>query len=84
MSTNTDEQHNEVPSESDVSLQESSILDNKSIDDDDSDSPSPERPTSLFLRPKYDDTISVDDSLENERYFWYCQLELNYFKRFNL
>ena len=66
MSTTTEEKHKDVPSEGDVSLQNESIPDKKSIDDD-SDSPPPERPTKLFVRSKYD-TISVDESLGNERY----------------
>ncbi|CAB3989317.1 Hypothetical predicted protein [Paramuricea clavata] len=64
MSTTTEEQQNEMPSESDISLRNGSISNNKSIDDD-SDSPPPERPTNLFVRSKYD-TISVDESLQNE------------------
>ena len=66
MSTTTEEKHKEVQSESDVSLRNESIPDKKSIDDD-SDSPPPERPTKLFVRSKYD-TISVNESLGNERY----------------
>jgi hypothetical protein len=65
MSTTTEEQQNEMPSESDISLRNGSISNNKSIDDD-SDSPPPERPTNLFVRSKYD-TISVDESLQNKR-----------------
>ncbi len=66
MSITTEEKHDEMPSERDVSLQNGSLPDNKSIDDD-SDSPPLERPTRLSVGSKYD-RISVDESLESERY----------------
>ena len=66
MSITTEEKHDEMPFERDVSLQNGALPDNKSIDDD-SDSPPLERPTSLSVGSKYD-RISVDESLESERY----------------
>ena len=67
MSATTEEKHDEMPSDRDMAVQNGSIPDNKSIDDD-SDSSPPERPTSLSIGSMYN-TISVDESLENERYF---------------
>jgi hypothetical protein len=67
MSATTEEKHDEIPPEREALLQNGSLPDSKSIDDD-SDSSPPERPTSLSLGSMYS-TISVDESLENERYF---------------
>ena len=67
MSATSKEKHDEMPSDRDMAAQNVSMPGSKSVDDD-SDSSPPERPTSLSIGSTYN-TISVDESLENERYF---------------
>ena len=70
MSTVAEGKPNDEPSENNVLPQ----MAEKKYADDDSDSSPPDRPTSLFVGSKYD-TISVDESLENKRYFCYKRIK---------
>ncbi|XP_028400786.1 protein Aster-B-like isoform X2 [Dendronephthya gigantea] len=62
MSTAAEGKYNDALSENEVLPP---MAEKNCIDDDSDTSPPPERPTSLFVGSKYD-TISVDESLENE------------------